>query len=234
MRVIVTGAGRGIGRGIATVLARAGCRVGLVARTAPALEEAAAAIRADGGDACAMPVDLRDPPAVARGFAGLIETLGGVDALVNNAGLVIRKNIFDLGDDEWRAMIDTNVSGVFHATRAVLPAMRAQGGGHLVNVSSISGRVPLPGGSAYAATKYAVTGFSQSLFHEVRDFGIKVTTIYPGSVDSASHRHDPAADHGWKVAPAEIGDAVLAALRTGPGCCVSEIEVRPLRRPPGG
>jgi NADP-dependent 3-hydroxy acid dehydrogenase YdfG len=234
MRAIVTGASAGIGRGVARVLAQAGWQVGLVARTASALEALAAVIAADGGEAQPLALDLRDPAAVRDGFAELIARLGGVDALVNNAGLVIRKDVFALSDDEWRAMLDTNVSGLFHATRAVLPAMRAQGGGHVVNISSISGRVPLPGGSAYAATKFAVTGFSQSLFHEVRDFGIRVTTVYPGSVDSASHRHDATGDHRWKATPEDIGRAVLSALQAAPGCCVSEIEVRPLARPPRG
>ena len=153
-----------------------------------------------------------------------------MDALINNAGLVIRKNVFDIAVDEWRAMIDTNINGVFFATRAVLPYFKSQQRGHIVNVSSISGKVPLPGGSGYAATKFAVTGFSQSLFHEVRDYGIKVTTIYPGSVDSESHRHDPAADNFWKVTPAEVGAAVRDVLRTAAGTVISEVEIRPLRK----
>jgi len=111
--------------------------------------------------------------------------------------------------------------------------MREQRRGHLINVSSISGRMPLPGGSAYAATKYAVAGFTESLFQEVRDFGIKATVLFPGSVDSASHRHDPAADHSWKVKPEEVGLACLDALNTAPGTCISRIEIRPLGRGPG-
>jgi NADP-dependent 3-hydroxy acid dehydrogenase YdfG len=175
---------------------------------------------------------LRDPDETQRSIASLIEALEGVDALINNAGLVTRKSVFDLSADEWQAMVETNVNGVFYATRAVLPFMKKQSSGHIVNVSSISGKVPLPGGSGYAATKYAVTGFSQSLFHEVREYGIKVTTVYPGSVDSQSHRHNPGADNSWKVTPEEVGQVCRDILRTASGTCVSEVEVRPLNRPP--
>jgi NADP-dependent 3-hydroxy acid dehydrogenase YdfG len=157
--------------------------------------------------------------------------MGGVDALVNNAGIVLRRSIWDLQPEEWRALIDTNVTGLFHTTRAVLPMLRTQGSGHVINISSISGKVPLPGGSAYAASKFAVTGFSQSLMQEVRNFGIKVTTIFPGSVDSASHRHDSSADTSWKVTPEEIGRACAYALNAAPGTDVSELEIRPLRKP---
>ncbi len=232
MRVIVTGASHGIGQGIARVLARNGMAVGLLARSTEKLDALATEIRAHGGTAFCAPCDLRDAVSTAGAITKLTQDLGGVDALINNAGLVIRKNAFDLSMDDWHAMVETNINGVFYATRAVLPAMRAQGSGHLINVSSISGKFPLPGGSAYAATKYAVTGFSQSLFQEVRDFGIKVSIVYPGSVDSASHRHDAEADHSWKVSPEEVGEACLGILRTGPGNCIHELEIRPLARPP--
>jgi NADP-dependent 3-hydroxy acid dehydrogenase YdfG len=231
MNVIVTGASMGIGRGIARVLGAAGFAVGLVARNKEALSACAAEIASAGGRAHVAICDLRDPASVRAAFDTLLHTLGTVDALINNAGLVIRKDVFSISDEEWNALVETNLSGLFHATRAVLPAMRAQQSGHIINISSISGKVPLAGGSAYAATKYAVTGFSQSLFLEVRAFGIKVTTLYPGSVDSRSHRHDPNADHAWKVSPEEIGRACLDVLRTRQECCISEIELRPLRPP---
>jgi NADP-dependent 3-hydroxy acid dehydrogenase YdfG len=180
----------------------------------------------------AVACDLRDPAATESAMKQLIDSMGGVDALINNAGLVIRKNCFDLSLDEWHDMVNTNINGLFYATRAVLEPMKAQGSGHIINISSISGRLPLAGGSAYAATKFACTGFSQSLFLEVRDFGIKVTTIFPGSVNSASHRHNPEEDHTWKVSPMEVGQACLDVLETRAGMCISELEIRPLSRPP--
>jgi NADP-dependent 3-hydroxy acid dehydrogenase YdfG len=234
VKVIITGASRGIGKGIATFLAMDGCSVGLIARSAKMLGDVCASIREQGGVAFGAACDLRDFEMTQAAVASLAEDLGGVDALINNAGLVLRKSVWDISLDEWRALVDTNISGMFHATKATLQLFKAQGHGHVINISSISGKNPLAGGSAYAATKYAVTGFTQSLLLEVRDMAIKVTAIYPGSVDSASQRHDPATDHSWKVTPEEIGQACAQALRTAPGTVISEIEIRPLRRSPTG
>jgi 3-oxoacyl-[acyl-carrier protein] reductase len=234
MKVIVTGASQGIGHGIAQVLAEAGHAVGLLARSDKLLQNLAEDIRAQDGTAHVATCDLRDPEETTRAINSLMEQLQGLDALINNAGVVIRKNIFDLTPEEWETMVQTNINGLFYATRAVLPTLRAQGAGHIINISSISGKLPLPGGSAYAATKFAVTGFSQSLFLELRDHGIKVTTVYPGSVDSNSHRHDPNQDHTWKVTPREVGEACRAALETRSENCFSDIGIRPARRPQAG
>ncbi len=225
MNVLITGAGRGIGRGISTVLAANRHAVGLLGRSEPHLREVADAIAASEG-VCAYSVcDIRDATAVTESVAELCETLGGIEALVNNAGLIIRKDIFDLSVAEWEAMINTNVNGLFYVTRTVLPLMRNRGRGHIINVSSISGRLPLAGGSGYAASKYAVTGFSESLFHEVRNFGIKVTTIFPGSVNS---RGD---GDSWKVTAEEVGQACVDVLQTAAHNCISRLEIRPLKKP---
>ncbi len=232
MKIIITGASRGIGQGIAAVLAREGMNVGLMARSSDALTSLQHELASAKGRCVVRPCNLRNHAEVEAAVADLVTALDGVDGLVNNAGVVTRKSIFELSVDEFQEMVETNVCGVFHVTKAVVPILRDQGRGHIINISSISGKIPLPGGSGYAATKYAVTGFSQSLFLEVREHGIKVTTIYPGSVDSASHRHDPAADHSWKVSPEEVGRACLDVLLTAPGTVVSELEIRPLARPP--
>ena len=232
MKILITGASRGIGKGIATFLGRNGFHLGLLARSADLLRETADAVRAEGGTAAFAPCDIRDPEAVERAVHQLAEELGGADGLINNAGLVIQKSVFDLSLEEWRAMLETNVSGMFYATRAVLPYLQERRKGHIINISSISGRLPLAGGSAYAATKYAVTGFSESLFLEVREFGIKVTTIFPGSVATRSHRHDAEEDAEWKVRPEEVGAACRDILNTAPGNCVSRLEIRPLIPPP--
>lgn len=232
MKIIVTGASKGIGRGIASYLAIDGNDVGLLARSGDLLEDLRQTLEDQGATCASAACDLRDWNETEAAIGVLIDHLRGVDALINNAGLVIRKNVFDISLDEWRALMETNVSGLFHATRAVLPYMKEQQHGHIINVSSISGKVPLPGGSAYAASKFAVTGFSQSLFQEVREHNIKVSIVFPGSVDSASHRHDPDADHSWKVSPEEVGQACRDILRYSSGTLVSEVEIRPLNRPP--
>lgn len=227
MKIIITGASKGIGEGIATFLAQDGFQVGLMARSEELLKEVERKIVSRGGTAAFQPCDLRDPRWTEQAITKLVEVLGGVDGLINNAGVVIRKDIFSLSVEEWRTMMETNVSGLFYATRAVLPHFKAQGRGHIINISSISGRLPLLGGSGYAASKYAVTGFSESLFLEVRDHGIKVTTIFPGSVDTRSHP-EASGDSAWKVQPEEIGQACRAALRTSPGTLISRLEIRPL------
>ncbi len=232
MKIIITGASKGIGRGIATFLAREGFEVGLLARSGDLLAELEEKIKTAGGRCASLSCDLRDPDATSGAIDRLVRELGGVDGLINNAGLVIRKDVFTLTLEEWQAMLETNVAGVFYATRAVLPHLKSQRRGYIINISSISGRLPLRGGSGYAATKYAVTGFSDSLFLEVRDHGIQVTTIYPGSVDSESHRHDAEEDTSWKVRPEEVGQACRDILRMEPGTCISQLEIRPLRKPP--
>jgi short-subunit dehydrogenase len=231
MKVIVTGASKGIGRGIATYLAKQGYSVGLIARSQDLLNDLREEILNLGGKAETYDADLCNPAEAEQAIDGLVNILGGIDGLVNNAGLVIRKDIFSLSPEEWSSMMNTNVNALFFCTRFALRYMKEQQSGHIINISSISGYVPLPGGSGYAASKYAVTGFSESLFHEVRDFNIKVSTVFPGSVDSESHRHDTNEDHSWKVSPEEVGQACFNVLNTSPGNCISRVEIRPLKRP---
>ncbi len=231
MKIIITGASKGIGRGIAVELARHGHSLGLLARSKDVLAELSESIKQPGAPCYYAACDLRSPEATNTAIEELIAELGGIDALINNAGLVIRKDIFELPVDEWNAMIETNVNGLFYATRTVLPHLKQQGSGHIINISSISGRLPLPGGSGYAASKYAVTGFSESLFFEVRDHGIKVTTIFPGSVGSDSHSDGTETETSWKIRPEEVGAACQSVLATSPSNCISRVEIRPLRKP---
>lgn len=231
MKIIVTGASKGIGKGIASVLAREGHTVGLLARSNDLLTSLQVEIQNTGGSCPIAECDLRDASNTENAIHQLIDKMNGLDALINNAGLVIRKDVYALSMDEWHGMIETNVNGVFYAVKAALPTMKAQQSGHIINVSSISGKVPLPGGSGYAASKYAVTGFSDSLFHELREDNIKVSCVFPGSVDSESHRHDPNEDHSWKVTPEDVGIACRDILNASDAACVSHLEIRPLRKP---
>lgn len=232
MNVIVTGASKGIGRGIATSLARHGHNLGLIARSDSLLAELKAELEEEGAECAIATADLRRHDDTKAAIDRLAANLEGVDALINNAGLVIRKGIKSISLDDWHAMVETNINGVFYATRAVIPHLQANGGGHIINISSISGRMPLPGGSGYAATKYAVSGFSESIFQELRDDNIKVTVVFPGSVDSQSHRHAPGEDTSWKVTPEEVGDACDSILDTSSRTCISRLEIRPLHRSP--
>lgn len=228
MKVIVTGGGKGIGAGITRVLAGAGHSVGILGRDAAALDTVAAECGNGGHRVHTATADVRDAAATTAAIDQLAEQLGGLDALVNNAGRVTLRPFRETTPEEWHDLLATNVLGVVHSTRAALPHFARAGHGHLVQISSISGHTPLPNGSAYAASKYAVTGLSESLFLELRHDGIKVTTVFPGSVASESH----GAPEG-KVTPEEVGEAVRGILETAPHNLVSRLEIRPLT-PPGG
>ena len=233
MNVIVTGGSRGIGRGIVDELAAEGCyNIGVIARSHTELKALQKTLHKKGCACYVEQCDIRNSDNVKAAFSALISDLGGVDVLINNAGAIIRNDIFSLSLDDWHAMQQTNVNGTFYAVRAVIPYMQKQRYGHIINISSISGRLPLAGGCGYAASKYAVTGFSESLFLEVRDYGIKVTTIFPGSVDTSFHKNDlrEEDDTSWKITPADVGRCCHDVIDTSPNNCISRVEVRPLSR----
>ncbi len=233
MKVIITGASKGIGKGIAKTLANHGHSLGLLARSECLLRDLKKSLDNLGAECHIKFCDLRNPDAAKVGITELIKCLGGIDALINNAGVIIRKNIFDLSVEEWLTMVETNINSVFFVTRTVLPHFTARRSGHIINISSISGRLPLNGGSGYATTKYAVTGFSESLFQEVRDYGVKVTTVFPGSVDTQPQSSEDSIDVDWKITPEEIGEACNDILSTSKRNCISRLEIRPLNRPSG-
>jgi 3-hydroxy acid dehydrogenase/malonic semialdehyde reductase len=216
---VVTGASRGIGRAIALRLARTHDILAL-ARNQPALEDLAREIRSVGGACTVAGVDLRDPKAIAA-------ELHGVDAqvLVNNAGLGPMKPLMELSSDEWQAMVDVNFSALYHVTRAVLPAMIKRRSGHVVVIGSIAGRSAFVGGTCYAATKHAATAFAESLMLEVRDHGVKVSIVNPGSVATEfSHRNDPS----WMLSADEVAESVAHVIDTPPDVLVHRLEIRAL------
>lgn len=218
--VLVTGASRGIGRAIALRLAR-DYDVIAVARSGRELGELAAVVGERGGRCSTVTLDVADPRAVDEALAGV-----AVDALVNNAGVMTQKRFLDLTPEEWHAMVDVNLNALYHVTRAVLPGMVARGRGHVVNVGSTAGRGAFVGGTGYAATKHAVMGFSESLLFEVRDSGVKVSVVMPGSVVTGIH---PAGqDTSWMLEPEDVAESVAHALATPPHVLVYQLEVRPL------
>lgn len=228
MRILITGAGRGIGAGIAAACATSGHDLALIARSMDQLRATAERLQGQAGSIVTVPVDVSDEIGLGRAVAQAVDALGGLDAVVCNAGVSIRKPVDQLELAEWRAMVDTNLTGAFLTTRATLPHLRAGGGGHLVFISSISGRLPLAPGSGYAASKWGLSGFAESLHGELRDDGTKVTLVYPGSV--ATKLHERADDTDWMLDPEDVGRAVLSALETPPNVLIHRLEIRPLRR----
>jgi 3-oxoacyl-[acyl-carrier protein] reductase len=195
---LITGASRGIGRAIARRLA-ASHEIVAVARSEPELDALADEITAAGGRCRSIALDVADADAVSTALAGL-----EADVVVNNAGVGVLKPFLELTLDDWRRMVDVNFSALYHVTRAVLPGMVSRERGHVVIIGSIAGRSAFVGGSCYAATKHAVMGFAESLMLEVRDAGVKVSVVSPGSV-------------GDRLLAAEAARSALAAARRGRG-----------------
>lgn len=219
---VVTGASRGIGREVALRLASR-WEIVAVARSAGRLDELRREIEDAGGDCSTIELDVTDNAAVQRTLAGI-----DADVLVNNAGIGVMKPLLELTTEDWRSMVAVNLDALFYVTRALLPGMVARGTGHIVNIGSLSGRGAFAGGTCYAATKHAVVGFSESLMMEVRDSGVGVSLIMPGSVDTGfSHS---SGDASWKLRASDVADAVLFALEQPANALVSRVEVRPLRK----
>lgn len=224
---IVTGAGRGIGRAVALALAREGAAVTAVARTQGDLDSLAAEIRAAGGRALACAADLRRREECDRVVAAARQAHGRARIVVNNAGVGIHKPFAETSDDDWSTTLDTNLSGAFYLTRAALPDLAA-GGGHVFMVSSLAGVNPIAGLAAYCGSKAALDQLAACLMLEVRQQGVKVTTLAPGSVDTGFGSR-PAGDASWMLTPDDIAAAILDLLRARDGAHLSRIEMRPAR-----
>jgi len=226
---LVTGASRGIGRAIALALAPSHDLI-LTARTTSALDAVAAEATVLGTAVRTIPCDVADPAAVASALAGI-----DCDVLVNNAGVASMKPFLSLTPAEWHAMVDVNINALYHVTRAMLPGMVQRQRGHVITIGSTAGRNTFPGGTCYAGTKHFVMGFSESLMLEVRDAGVKVSVVMPGSVET--DLFPTGTDTSWMCTPDDIGTAVRHLVDTPPHTLQFIVEVRPLspkRRRDGG
>jgi clavulanate-9-aldehyde reductase len=234
--VAITGASSGIGEATALALAEAGAKVALAARRAERLERVAARIEAAGGEALAVPTDIADEAQANAFVRAAAERFGRLDALVNNAGVMQLGPIEGAPTEEWRRMVDVNVFGVLYCTHAALPIMRAAGGGHIVNVSSVGGKVVGTWSGVYSLTKFGLGAFTEALRKESIEAGIRVTLVVPGSTatELRSHtREEVLAETVQAFAgvtpldPADIAAAIVAALAQPANVSVSEIVVRP-------
>lgn len=239
---LITGASSGIGAATALKLATQGVKVGLAARRTDRLQTLVDHIKAFGGEAIALEMDVVDPIAVNAGVRRLVDAYGAVDILFNNAGLMPISDVESLKIDEWHRMIDVNIKGLLNTTAAVLPHMQAQHGGHILNTSSIAGRKVFPGLSVYCATKHAVTAFSEGLRLEVaKKHNIRVTCIQPGAVDTelfgqisdTNYRQqmEGLRDQMAFLSPGDIADTVLFALQAPDHVNVAELFVLPTDQP---
>src|SRR5437588_4264361 len=183
-RVIVTGASSGIGRAIALEFSRRGARLALASRNRSALEEVAALIKAQGGSAVVIPTDVTARGAVEQMAKDAIRELGGIDILVNNAGQGMSATIGDASGADVEALFELNVLAAAGAIRAVVPIMRAQGAGMIINISSVAGRIVVPRIGYYSASKFALTAIGDALRMEESHRGIRVMNVFPGTTES--------------------------------------------------
>jgi 3-oxoacyl-[acyl-carrier protein] reductase len=217
---LVTGASRGIGRAIAERLAPTHDLI-LVARDIAHLHEVADACQALGAAAHVIALDVQDDAATDAALTGL-----HVDVLVNNAGVAVMKPFLEMTAAEWHRQVDVNVNALFHVTRAVLPGMVARQHGHVCTVGSIAGRNTFVGGSCYSGTKHFVMGFAESLMLEVRDAGVGVSVVMPGSVDTDLFPAGTKRD--WMLEPRDVAETVAFAVSQPAHVLMHRLEVRPL------
>jgi NAD(P)-dependent dehydrogenase (short-subunit alcohol dehydrogenase family) len=226
---VVTGGTRGIGLAITTLLLEKGARVHVCGTTQDGLDSALARLsRLFPGRASGTVCDLRVAAEVDRLFHEAAATLGGVDLLVNNAGVGIFRNVEQLSVDEWDTTIGTNLSAVFYCCRAAIPLLKQRGGGCIINIGSLAGKNAFAGGAAYNASKFGLVGFSEALMQEVRYDHIRVSCVMPGSVDTdfgRSRAGDPSTT--WKLKPEDVAEVVVGVLEMDPRALPSRIELRP-------
>lgn len=229
---IVTGGTRGIGRAIAESLVRAGVNVSISARNQIEIDRAVAGLNAVGsGRAAGFVCDVRDDAQVKIYFAETVEQFGGLDILVNNAGIGMFAPVESMSVDDFRAVIETNLCGVFYCCHEAIPLLKKRGGGYIINISSLAGANPHPRMAAYNASKFGLNGFSEALMQEVRHDNIRVSYLMPGSVNTEFGGDEPSDEKNWQLQPQDIAKTVMDLLSYPDRALASRIELRPSRPP---
>lgn len=224
----ITGASKGIGLSVARALIADGYAVTITSRNAAEIAQVAAEL---GAGARGVACDVKDPAAVQAEVDAHVQAFGGLDVLFVNAGVGHFGNIADLSIQEWQDVIDTNLSGAFYTVKAAIPAL-SQRGGYIFTLSSLAGKNPLPGGGAYNASKFGLNGLSEVMNLDLRDRGIKVTQIMPGSVATHFAGHTPDAEKdAWKIQPEDLAQLTVDLLHMPERTLPSRVEVRPSRPP---
>ena len=229
---VVTGGTKGIGRAIAEALVAEGLNVCVGARKLDEVKQIVRELEGLGdvgatGAAC----DVRVYEEVEALISHAVEEFGGVDVLVNNAGIGLSKSVEETSPEEFRAVLETNLFGVFHGCRAAIPEMKRRGGGYIINISSLAGANPHPKMAAYNASKFALNGFSEALMQEVRHDHIKVSYIMPGSVNTEFGGGNVSEENAWQLQPEDIARVVVDLLRHDERSLPSRVEIRPSMPP---
>ena len=219
---VVTGVSKGIGKATVQALLDAGCKVAGWSRSAPDIEDP---------DFRFFSANVRDFNSVEKAWQETVKDFGeDISILVNNAGLGYEGSLETLSHRQWHEMFETNVDGVFYCSQLMIPQMKKNDEGHIVNISSIAGTTGIPGMAAYCATKHAVRGLSHSMYKELRNDGIKVTCIYPGSLNTRFFDAiDSVTTNDSMMRPEDIAETVVHCLQSHPNYHHVDIEVRPLK-----
>ncbi len=231
----MTGGSRGIGLGIAEALLSAGASIVITGRDRSHLDTAVAELSKGGraGRVHAEAADVSQPAQAAAAVAAAVAKFGGLDILINNAGVGVFASVAEMAVEDWQQTIDTNLSGVFYCCHAAVHEMRQRGGGWIINISSLAGKNPFTNGAAYCASKAGLNAFSEALMLEVRQENIRVSYVMPGSVATSFGRGDgpggPAAD--WKLTPEDIAQVVMDLIAHPSRSLPSRVEIRPSRPP---
>ena len=230
---IITGGSRGIGRAVAAALYEADASVVITGVNKERLHKADAEFPRRGSagpQVLSFAADVRDHLAVDSFMDETARRLGGIDILVNNAGVGWFGSVESQGYDDWRRVMDTNVTGIFNCCKAAIPHLRRRGGGYIINISSLAGSNPFAGAASYCASKAAVDVFSEALMQEVRHDGIRVSYIKPGSVNTDFMGHaDP--DNEWKLRSEDVAQVVVDLVSHDRRSLPSRVELRPSRPP---
>ena len=229
---IVTGGTKGIGRGIAEALIREGISVCISARHQNEVDQAVKELNdLKNGRAVGFVCDVRDYEQVKALIGYTVKKFGGVDILVNNAGIGTFETVEATSPEEFRAVLETNLFGVFYCCHEAIPQMKQRGGGYIINISSLAGVNAHPRMAAYNASKFGLNGFSEALMQEVRHDNIKVSYIMPGSVNTEFGGDSPSDEKSWQLTPADIARLVIDLLRHDDRSLPSRVEIRPSKPP---
>lgn len=230
---IVTGGSRGIGLATAAALLARGARVAITGTDSGRLDAARKTLSEGAGSArvLALQADVRVEADVGKAVAQVVDQWGGLDILVNNAGVAARAEVAGMTAADWRRVMDTNLTGVFHCCHAAIGPLRARGGGWIINVSSLASENPFAGGAAYCASKAGLNAFSEALMQELRHHGIRVSVVLPGSVRTGFSGASEGPGTDWKLAADDVAQVIVDLVAHHGRSLPSRVEIRPSRPP---
>ena len=229
---VVTGSTKGIGLAVAEALAEEGAHVAVCSRNSDEVQACVEDLSARfEGRILGRQCDVRE----ASEFESLLDfaesELGGLDILINNAGIGIFKPVGEMTVEEWRSVLSTNLDSLFYGCRFAIPKMKRRGGGFIINIGSLAGKNAFPDGAAYNASKFGLIGFSEALMQEVRHDDIRVAYVMPGSVDTWFRGGSPQGRGSWKLSAQDVAEVVVQTLKRSDRCLTSRIEMRPAKPP---